>query len=70
MTVEIVNVDNILPRLPPAADNTRGPLPVRDDDCGDIDLHVCDELSTAMDFDDYGNELDCDGPVSDDEDQD
>ena len=43
---------------------------MRDDNCGDIDLHVCDELSTAMDFDDYGNELDCDGPVSDDEDQD
>ena len=45
-------------------------MSLREQDCGDIDLHVCDELSAAVDFDDYGNELDYDGPVSDDEDHD
>jgi hypothetical protein len=43
---------------------------VHADDHVDLDPHDCDMLSPAVNFDDYGNELDCDDPVSDDEDPD
>ena len=52
--------------MPPAAASSSVALPAREDDCGDIDLHVCDKIRAAVDFDDVGNELDYDGPVSDD----
>ena len=59
-----------MPRTPPEVDSTRGPLYVHADDHVDLDPHDCDMLSPAVNFDDYGNELDCDDPVSDDEDPD
>ena len=34
----------------------------------DLDPHDCDMLSAAVDFDEYGNDLDCDDSLSDDED--
>jgi hypothetical protein len=55
----------VLPRTPPEADNTRGSLHVHDDDHVDLDPHDSDMLNAAVDFDDYGNEHDCEDPISD-----
>ena len=52
-----------LPRTPPEADNTRGSLHVHVDDHVDLDPHESDMLNAAVDFDDYGNELDCADPI-------
>ena len=48
-----------------------GSLHVHDDDHVDLDPHESDMLNAAVDFDDYGNELDFSDPISDgDEDPD
>ena len=55
-------------RLPRST--TRCPPHVHVVDQVDLDPHDRDMLSAAVDFDEYGNELDCDDSPSDDEDQD
>ena len=60
----------VLPRSSPEVDNPRCPPHVHVDDQVDLDPHDSDMLSAAVDFDDYGNELDCDDSPSDDEDPD
>jgi hypothetical protein len=60
----------VLPRSSPEVDNPRCPPHVHVDDQVDLDPHDSDMLSAPVDFDEYGNELDCDDSPSDNEDPD